>query len=480
MAEQLLADDFLRQLMNVGQVDLVVALPTHNHAEVVAQVVQAVRIGLLKYFPRDRAVLINADSGSRDGCVEVVTQAAAASLPADAARTSLRTFHVVTVNCGEGTGSPSALPPLLAAADLLQAKACAVVSPSASVHPDWIQHLLAPLYGQEFDFVAPLYRRHKFDGLLIKLLLYPMVRAIYGKQVREPYAADFGFSGRLAADLLAGVAPWPEEPGELGNQLWLTTSALANGYAVCEAFLGDKGQVDRSSDLVPAMRQTAGALFATLATNAERWRAIQGSEPVALVGRSAEMTSQPLRVNRKRLFAMFHAGVTELQPVLKAILTTATLAELTECAGRGEEQFCFPDQLWAKVVYEFAASYRKAVISRDHIIQALVPLYRGKVYEFLTQNRHAGTEEMEERLQALCLVFERLKAYLLQLWDGQEGASYEGNDTPRAEPDVGGAGQGVCASGAPADRDAGTDSRRMAHRLYPAGGGAGHPACLPV
>jgi hypothetical protein len=480
LAEQLLSDDFLRQLMNVGEVDLVVALPTHNHAEIVGQVVQAVRIGLLKYFPRDRAVLINADAGSRDGSAQEVLQAAMASLPADAARTSLRTFHTVIVKYGEGTSTPSALPPLMAAADLLQAKACAVISPSANVQPDWIQHLLGPLYRQEFAFVAPLYRRHKFDGLLIKLLLYPMMRAVYGKRVREPYAGDFGFSGRLAADLLAGVTPWPEEPGELGNQLWLTTSALANGYAVGEVFLGDKGQADRGSDLVPAMRQTAGALFAAMPANAERWQGIQGSEPVPALGGSAEMTSEPLRVNRKRLFAMFHAGVTELQPVLKAILTPSTLAELTGCAGRGEEQFCFPDQLWAKVVYEFAVSYRKAVISRDHIIQALVPLYRGKVYEFLTQNRHATAEEVEERLEALCLVLERLKTYLLQLWNGQEGASYEGNDPPRAESDLGRAGAGVCASGAAADRDAGGDSRRIANRLRAARHGAGYPAYLPV
>lgn len=479
MAEQLLSDDFLHQLMNVGEVDLMVAVPTHNHAEIVGQVVQALRLGLLKYFPRERAVLINSDLGSRDGSVQAALQAATASLPADAARSLLRTFHAVTVTCGEGTNSAALLPPLMAAADLLQARACAVVSPSATVQPDWIQHLLAPVYRQEFAFVAPLYRRHKFDGLLIKLLLYPMMRAIYGKRVREPYATDFAFSGRLAADLLADTSAWQGEVG-VGDQLWLTTSALAKGYAVCECFLGAKAQADRASDLVPAMRQTAGVLFASLPGNVQRWQAIQGSEPVPLISGGAETTSEPMRVNRKRLYAMFHSGVTELQPVLGAILAPSTLAELTGCASAGEEQFCFPDELWARVVYEFAASYHKAVISRDHIIQALAPLYRGKLFEFLTQNRHASAEEIEGRLEALCVVFERLKVYLLQLWNEQEGASYEGNDPPRAEPDVGGAGEGVCASGAAADRDAGSHSRRMAGRLCSPGRGARHPAYLPV
>jgi hypothetical protein len=480
LAEQLLSDDFLRQLMNVGEVDLVVDLPTHNHAAIVGKVVQAVRVGLLKYFPRERAVLINSDAGSRDGSVQAVLQAAAASLPADAARSSLRTFHAVTASRGEGASTPSGLVPLMAAADLLQAKACAVISPTESVNPDWIQHLLGPLYRREFALVAPLYRRHKFEGLLIKLLLYPMMRAMYGKRIREPYPTDFGFSGRLASELLAGPMAWEPEAEGMGDQLWLTTSAVANGHAVCEAFLGAKAQTDHTSDLVRAMRQTAGGLFASLPGNVERWQTIQGSEPVPLTDGGAETTSEPLRLNRKRLYAMFRSGVTELQPVLSAILAAKTLAELTGFAAADEEHFCFPDALWARVVYEFAVSYHKAVISRDHIIQALVPLYRGKLYEFLTQNRHATAEEVEGRVEALCLVFERLKVYLLQLWNGQEGASYEGNDPPRAEPDVGRSGEGVCASGATADRDAGSGSRGMAHRVCSAGCGAGHPAYQPV
>ncbi len=310
------------------------------------------------------------------------------------------------------------------------------------------------------------------------MLLYPMVRAIYGKRIREPYATDFSFSGRLGADLLASQG-WQPEPGDMGEELWLSSSAIAGQYPVCEVFLGAKA-AEKSSDLVDVMRQTVGTLFASLDANQARWQAVQGSEAVPTVGGNAEITTEPLRVNRKRLYEMFHTGVTELQPVLSTILTAKTLADLTACAGRAEEQPCFPDELWARAVYEFAASYHKAVISRDHILQALVPLYRGKVYEFLTQNRQATAEEMEARLEALCVAFERLKSYLLQLWNAQEGASYEGNDPPRAEPGVDRTGEGVRTSGATADRDADRDSRRMAYRRRVPGAGARHPAYQPL
>ena len=78
--ESILSDDFVRELMNVGDVDIVVGVPTYNDARSVGQVVQAVRAGLLKHFPRERSVIINADGGSRDGTQDLV-KAAAISAP---------------------------------------------------------------------------------------------------------------------------------------------------------------------------------------------------------------------------------------------------------------------------------------------------------------------------------------------------------------------------------------------------------------
>ena len=46
--ESILSDDFVRELMNVGEVDIVVGVPTYNDAQTVGQVVQAVRAGLLQ------------------------------------------------------------------------------------------------------------------------------------------------------------------------------------------------------------------------------------------------------------------------------------------------------------------------------------------------------------------------------------------------------------------------------------------------
>jgi hypothetical protein len=115
---------------------------------------------------------------------------------------------------------------------------------------------------------------------------------------------------------------------------------------------------------------------------------------------------------------MFVRGVADLEPVLKSILSAGTLGELQRATTLPEDDFRYSDDLWARTVYEFSAAHHKAVISRDHIVQALAPLYRGKSHTFLLENRDASGEQVETNIENLCQTFERLKPFLLEQWDG--------------------------------------------------------------
>jgi glucosylglycerate synthase len=117
---------------------------------------------------------------------------------------------------------------------------------------------------------------------------------------------------------------------------------------------------------------------------------------------------------------MFVSGVSELESVFQSILCSSTLAGLQQITRMGEENFHFTGELWVRTVYEFAAAYQKSVINRDHIIQALAPLFRGRVLTFLIENREASAADVENNIESLCLEFERLKPYLLQLWKSKE------------------------------------------------------------
>jgi hypothetical protein len=415
-----LTDDFLRQLINVGEVDILVGLPTHNNAKTVDSIVHTIRTGILRGFPRERAVIINADGGSHDGTPELITGVSIDDVRRASSVYALRTLHAISTKYAGTPHSGVALRTILAAAELLRAKACVVISPeSENITPEWVSNLVRPIYYDGFDLVSPTYRRHKFDGLLMTNLLYPMVRALYGVRIREAYMPEFGFSGRLGSQFL-GQNRWNDGIGEDGIELRFTLSAVTGGFRVCQSFLGKKNPVERrAADLVPTLRQSVGVLFSALDADFQAWSGVSGSQEVPTAGNDQELVLDPLRVNRKRLREMFVRGVSELESVFQSILSPSTLAELKRIAGL-EEQFRYPAELWVKTVYEFAAAYQKSVINRDHIIQALAPLFRGRVYTFVVENRNGSANDVANNIEALCLEFERLKPYLLEMWKSKE------------------------------------------------------------
>jgi|SRR5579863_183116 hypothetical protein len=416
-----LTDDFVRQLISVGEVDLLIGLPTHNNAKTVGPVISAIQSGILQWFPRDRAAIIDADAGSRDGTPELIVNASIDDVRRrDFNRFALRTLHSISTQYGNGAARGTALRTIMAAAELLRAKGSAVISPdSTNITPDALRALLKPVCAEEFDLVLPTYTRHKFDGLLITNLLYPVTRALYGLRIREPYASEFAFSNRLASQFLAENS-WNDEAVRAASEVRLTLAAATGGYRICQSFLGAKDPVERhATDLVPALRETIGAVFSSMEPNFAVWSAKTGSQPVTMIGAEQQFALDPRRVNRKRLLEMFRSGVSDLGSVFQTILAPTTLAELQESARLEEEDFRYSAELWVKTVYEFAAAYHKSVMNRDHIIQALAPLFRGRALTFLLENRNTSAPEIEMHIENLCLEFERLKPYLLEMWNAR-------------------------------------------------------------
>ena len=415
----ILSDGFIRELINVGQVDIVVGLPTHNDAHTVGPVVQAIRAGLLKCFPRARAVIINADGGSADGTQDLIRAASINDAKIAPDVRALRTLHSISTQYEGGPANGTALHVILAAADLLQARACAVISPEATtIEPHWVERLLGPVLSDGSDLVLPLYQRHKSDGLLIQNLAYPMTRAIYRCPVREPYTTEFGFSGALGSHFLDQDI-WEQAEGRKGTEFWLTLLALSERCRVSQSFLGAKARLENPRiDVVHAMRETAGILFGSMDSLATAWTA--QTEPLEAPHLGGEPSSdlEPLRVNRRRLYDAFRLGASELEPVFLSILSAETHGGIRQLAAAPEESFIYSAELWARTVYEFAAAYHKSVMDQDHIVQALVPLFRGRAFTFVTENSEASSKQVESNIEALCQTFESEKPYLLRMWDG--------------------------------------------------------------
>ncbi|MBI3078603.1 MAG: glycosyltransferase [Deltaproteobacteria bacterium] len=417
-----LGEEATRALEQICSADILVGIPSYNNARTIGHVVRAVCAGLAKYFPGERAVLVNSDGGSQDGTPEVVRQAGLHNYdprtilvahPTSPVHTIITPYHGVP-------GKGSAFRTIFRIAEVLGARACAVVdSDLRSITPEWVELLIRPISEYGFDFVAPLYRRHKYDGTITNSIVYPLTRALYGKKVRQPIGGDFGFSGRLAACYLTKDV-WDSDVARYGIDIWMTTTAIANGFRACQAYLGAKihDPRDPAADLTGMLVQVVGAVFDLMETYEHVWAQDGPSGEVPLFGFQYEVGLEPVHVNVERMMAAFRQGLADLVPVWEQVLAPQTLAGLLALKGAAGEEFNLPQDLWVRVIYDFAAAYRQRRVYHDHLLRALTPLYLGRTASFVLETWEADAAAVEENIEALCGRYEALRPYLLRAWRG--------------------------------------------------------------
>ena len=155
------------RVRELGTAELVVGIPSHDNARTIGHVVRAVASGLAKHFPGRNAVIVNSDGGSKDGTPDVVASTQLGSSLAILAPHPLGPVHKILTPYDGLPGKGSALRTIFAIAERLSARACAVVDADLrSITPGWIELLIGPQVDHGFDYVAPLYLRHKYDGTI--------------------------------------------------------------------------------------------------------------------------------------------------------------------------------------------------------------------------------------------------------------------------------------------------------------------------
>jgi len=423
LAQRVLSDELLRQLIAAGQVDVLVGVPTLNNATTVGTVAGAVHRSFATDFLRVRTVLINCDGGSSDGTPEIVRGASLREDETLIAPGSLRTIHRISAPYHGLPGKAGALRTLLAAAELLQAKALALFDADVtSIEPGWVARLVRPILDEHAEFVAPVFPRHPLDGLLITQLVRPMMSAAYGQRIREPLASEFACSGRFASHCLAQDV-WSGPLARYGIDLWLTAEAQSAGFRCAQATLGPR--VLASSSVRPGIAeifsQVAGSLFTCLQIHESFWPARGGSEPVQCFGPACDPSSVAPGMDTASMADAFRTGVRDLAPVLEQILKPATFAALKTSAREVAKAVRYPDALWVAMVYEAAAAHRRGTIHREHLTRALVPLYLGRAAAFIAENEARDPADAEQALEAVCREYERAKPSLVESWPLENG-----------------------------------------------------------
>ncbi len=419
MAEEILAPQVREEVAALGTSEIVVGIPSYNNARTIGHVVRAAHAGLLKYFPDRRALIVNSDGGSKDQTREVAEQAQLDTQGLLLVSHALQPVHRLTTPYHGVPGKGSAFRTIFRIAEMVGARACVVVDADLrSIAPEWFDLLLRPVLEHDFDYVAPYYKRHKYDGTITNSIVYPLTRALYGRRVRQPIGGDFGLSGRLLKRLLSRDV-WTTDVARYGIDIWMTTTAIAENFRVCQAYLGAKihDAKDPGADLSAMLAQVVGSVFDLMEAHSNVWRNVFGSLPAPLFGFPFEVGLEPVPIDLPRMLAAFSQGCRDLRPVYDQVIPASTLKELTDAASLPRENFVLSEETWVNLVYEFALAYHRRIINREHLLKSLTPLYLGWVASFARQTEPENAAQVEDRIERLCLVYEQLKPPLLSRWD---------------------------------------------------------------
>jgi glucosylglycerate synthase len=409
----------IRRIDEIAHADVLVGIPCFQNETTIAGVIAAVEAGLLEHAGDRRSVICVSDGGSTEGTREVASAAAG-------------TLERIVFEYVGTPGKGSAVRAILDTAGRLGSDACALVDADLrSITPAWVGRMLGPVVRDGFDFVAPVYVRHKHDGTITNSVAYPMTTALYGVRVRQPIGGEFALSGTLARRLAAdGV--WDTDVARFGVDIWMTTSAVAEGFRVCQAILGAKvhDPKDPGADLGPMFRQVVGSLFELAGRHHDRWAEVGTVDAPPTFGDRVDDEAEPVAVSIPRLEAGFREGARRHEPLWRRILGAEARAAIERALGSTVE---LDDDAWFTLLYDFLAAYHAGDAPARDLLDSLIPLYFARTAGFLRQTRDDGPEEAETRVEAGVDAAIDRKPYLVRRWS-QRGSSPSPMATRRTAP----------------------------------------------
>lgn len=394
------------RVQSLGGADIVIGILTERSATELEATLVQVRDSLTHLLAELRAVLIHpgdpiSDLEKKQGVGTLAYPLLRAELSPDPAESISSAYQA-----------------LFAVSQSLGARGvAAIVSDLNSVNSQWFYRLLQPVVQLDFDLVAPCYGHRPLEGLLNGGIVAPFTGALYGKQIQHPLGPDFGFSGRLIqhlrADPAAAARP-AQHPRTLAS---IAVDAIRSGFEICQAYVGVRQYpppdwMNQSSVLT----QVLEPVFTEAEHSAAYWQRIRGSQPIPVFGTGETIPETAEPVDVRRMIESFQLGWRNLQEIWGLVLPPGTLLQLARLARSPLEQFRMPDELWAHIIYDFALGHRLRLLSQEHLLRAMTPLYLAWVASRALEIAPGDPALAARRLAELARAFEAVKPYAVSRW----------------------------------------------------------------
>ena len=413
-----------------------VGIPSFGNAETIGYVVRASTAGMVQYFPDLKPILVNSDGNSADDTPHVAVSTESPDYLEKVILVSPKhKLQRISFTYQGTSGKGTAVRALFEVARELKVKAMVMVdSDLRSIVPEWVELLAGPILKGGYDFVAPMYARYKYDGTITNNISYPLTRALYGARIRQPIGGDFAVSGDLVARYLE-LDTFDELTARFGIDIWMTHSAINEGFAVCQARLGAKihDAKDPASDLGPMFRQVVGTLFKLAGHYESRWLRVKGSHPIPEYGFERVIAPEEISVNHAKLIDNFDQARLTQPDTWRDMLAPEQYDRVmaVELPERPAD-FHFSAELWIRCLYDTLVAFNQPGADRERLLAALTPLYFGRTAGFISDTLDMTTDQAERVIDDQARQFEELKPYLVARWSEMRVAT-DGHAPPEGE-----------------------------------------------
>ena len=379
-----------KRIEEIESADILVGIPCFNNEKTIVHVIQKVTHGLARHYNDKRSVIFIADGGSTDDTREVAKEF------------EIKPWQEKIVSIYRGTGGKgTALRSLFEAAVRLEVRVCAMIDADLrSITADWVKYLLDPVLEDGYQFVAPVYVRHKYDGTITNNIVYNLTRALYGKRVRQPIGGDFAISCDTAKFYIEQDV-WDTDVARFGIDIWMTTSAITQGFKICQSNLGVKihDVKDPGQHLGPMFRQVLSALFSMMERYESYWKGIKGSEPVETFGFEGYLEPEPINVDLDGLIELFKTGYLRFHSLWEEIFCKDCFKHITKAMDMASAEFHLSMEAWIEILYELAATFHLWSTNRNKLLDLVTPLYFARVASFVRQSWEMSSREAEDLVE---------------------------------------------------------------------------------
>ncbi|MFQ5816309.1 MAG: hypothetical protein ACE5G7_07425, partial [Candidatus Hydrothermarchaeaceae archaeon] len=257
--------------------------------------------------------------------------------------------------------------------------------------------------------------RDKHDGGITKLLSYPMITTLFGKEIRQPIGGEVGISQGLAKKCLEN----PFFPKDFGIDAFITSVALANDYRVHTVPLGPKFHEstqkyrEPEKHLLPMFEQVCKTLFDMMKYYESRWK-----PRVITAGRL-----RPRRINRYRgplptptivdtdsFYEVAAGRIGEYEEVMRAVFGRNG----SETMKSMVENNTMPPEFWIEGIFKCAAHYKRNT-SQD-TVKLLGGLWLARYANFIEETKNMNLYQTEMVVYDHLVSFLDKRDYLLSIY----------------------------------------------------------------